>query len=236
MLEKQKKGLREALARQMRFASDEQREAMAATIESELPRLLAECFDMSVDSIYALTSASEVRELRNRLVTNTEANRRDNDSNGRLNQALKLYADFLDSKFNPARKKPKAVKTAEQQETVVAPLVEGATVQQTIDRRERNRDARSRCIAEKGCRCIVCGFDFGAVYGPAGHDYIEVHHLKPLSQTDEEHEVTADDLVPLCANCHAIAHRRSPEPFTPDEIKAMIQKNLEFKIKIENWP
>ncbi|MCM1140270.1 MAG: HNH endonuclease, partial [Muribaculum sp.] len=60
--------------------------------------------------------------------------------------------------------------------------------------------------------------------------YIEVHHLKPLSQTDEEHEVTADDLVPLCANCHAIAHRRSPEPFTPDEIKAMIQKNLEFKI------
>ena len=221
-LEKYRKGLREALGRQMRFASDEQCEAMAATIESELPRLLAECFDISVDSIYALTSASEVRELRNRLVTNTEANSRDNDSNGQLSQALKLYADFLDSKFNPARKRPKVVKTVEQHETVVVHFVEGATVQQTIDRRERNHEARARCIAEKGCRCMVCGFDFEAVYGPAGHDYIEVHHLKPLSQTEDEHEVTADDLVPLCANCHAIAHRRSPEPFTPDEIKAMI--------------
>ena len=220
--EKYRKGLREALARQMRFETDEQCEAMATTIESELPRLLAECFDMHVDSIYALTSASDVRELRNQVVINSKASRKDDDSNGRLSQALKLYADFLDSKFNPARKKPKAVKAPEQQEPTTPTLVEGATVQQTIDRRERNRDARACCIAEKGCRCIVCGFDFEAVYGPTGHDYIEVHHLKPLSQTDEEHEVTADDLVPLCANCHAIAHRRSPEPFTPDEIKAMI--------------
>lgn len=220
---KYSKGLREALARQMRFASEEQREAMAAAIETELPRLLAECFDVSVDSIYDLTSASEVRVLRNRVVTNPDANRRDNERNGQLSQGLKLYADFLDSKFNPAKKKPKAVKPQQPaQEPPTATLVEGGTVQQTIDRRERNKQARQDCIDQKGCRCIVCGFDFKATYGPVGRNYIEVHHLKPISQIDDEHEVSVDDLVPLCANCHAMAHRRSPEPFTPEELKAMI--------------
>lgn len=222
-LEKYKKGLREALARQMRFATEEQYEAMADVIETDLPRLLAECFNISTESIYNVVSASEVRELRNRVVTNPEANRRDNDSNGQLSQALKLYADFLDSKFNPAKKKPKAVKPQPPaQVNTTAMLVEGATVQQTIDRRERNKQAREECIALKGCRCMVCGFDFETVYGPVGRNYIEVHHLKPISQTDDEHEVSVDDLVPLCANCHAMAHRRSPEPFTPEELKAMI--------------
>lgn len=221
--EKYRKGLRETLARQMRFAADEQREAMAVVIETELPRLLADYFDITVDSIYSVVSASQVRELRNQLVTNSEANRRDNDSKGRLSQALKLYADFLDSEFNPAKKKPKAVKPQPPaQVNTTAMLVEGATVQQTIDRRERNKQAREECIALKGCRCMVCGFDFGAVYGPVGRNYIEVHHLKPISQTDDEHEISMDDLMPLCANCHAMAHRRSPEPFTPEELKAMI--------------
>lgn len=222
-LEKYRKGLREALARQMRFASEEQCEAMVDVIETELPRLFADCFDITVDSIYSFVSAAEVREIRNRVVTNSEANRRDNDSNGRLSQALKLYADFLDSKFNPAKKKPKVVKPQHPApKPSTATLVEGATVQQTIDRRERNQQARQECIVLKGCRCIVCGFDFEAVYGPVGCNYIEVHHLKPISQTDDEHEVSIDDLVPLCANCHAMAHRRYPEPFTPEELKAMI--------------
>jgi 5-methylcytosine-specific restriction protein A len=30
------------------------------------------------------------------------------------------------------------------------------------------------------------------------------------------------DLVPLCANCHRIAHKRTP-PYRPDEIRLMIE-------------
>lgn len=223
--------MREALSRQMRFASDEQREAMAVTIESELPVLLREAFGEELESIYDLTSASKVRDLRNKMVTNSVAKALDDRSNGLLNTALKLYADFLDSKFNPAKKKPKAVKTskpAQEPETPPSTFVEGATVQQTIDRRERNVQARQDCIDKKGCKCIVCGFDFEAVYGSVGRSYIEVHHLKPISQTDDEHEVTADDLVPLCANCHAMAHRRFPKPYSPDELAAMLK--VKFKI------
>ncbi|MCM1141372.1 MAG: HNH endonuclease [Muribaculum sp.] len=223
MDKKHRKGLREALARQMRFTSDEQCEAMASVIETELPRLISDCFDVSVESVFDITSASDVRDFRNRLVTDSEAKRRDEESNGTLSQALKLYADFLDSKYNPAKKKPKAVKTPRpaSKETPTS-FIEGSIVQQTFDKRERNQQARKDCIDKKGCKCSVCGFDFEAVYGPVGRNYIEVHHLKPISQTDDEHEVTADDLVPLCANCHAMAHRRSPEPFTPEELKAFL--------------
>lgn len=223
--DKYSKGLREALSRQMRFASDEQREAVAVTIESELPGLLREAFGEELESIYDLTSASKVRDLRNQMVTNPVAKAHDDTRDGLLNTALKLYADFLDSKFNPSKKKPKAVKPSKPAPEPEAPhisFVEGAMVQQTVDRRERNGQARQDCIDKKGCKCIVCGFDFEAVYGPVGRNYIEVHHLKPISQTDDEHEVTADDLVPLCANCHAMAHRRSPEPFSPEELHRMI--------------
>ena len=74
---------------------------------------------------------------------------------------MKLYADFLDSKFNPAKKKPKAIRPQQPaMEPTTATLVEGATVQQTIDRRERNKQAREEYIARKGSKCIVCGFDF----------------------------------------------------------------------------
>lgn len=162
---KHRKGLREALKRQMRFASDEQCEAVALRIESELPWLLREAFGEELESIYNLTSASKVRDLRNQMVTNPVAKALDDTRNGQ---------------------------------------------------------ARQDCIDKKGCKCIVCGFDFEAVYEPVGRNYIEVHHLKPISQTDDEHEVTADDLVPLCANCHAMAHRRSPESFTPEELHRMI--------------
>ena len=101
--------------------------------------------------------------------------------------------------------------------------VEGNVVQQTVDRRERDPQVRQACIDKYGCRCMVCGFDFKAVYGPVGEGYIEVHHLLPISQTDSEHEVNPDDLRPLCANCHAMAHRRRPEPFSIEELKQLIE-------------
>lgn len=101
-------------------------------------------------------------------------------------------------------------------------FTEGAIVQQTVDRRERNPQARQACIEKYGCKCMVCGFDFESIYGDVGRGYIEVHHLKPISQTDDEHEVSVDDLVPLCANCHAMAHRRHPMPFTVEELKGFM--------------
>ena len=44
-------------------------------------------------------------------------------------------------------------------------LTEGAVCQVLVNRYEREPLARQRWIAHYGATCVVCGFNFGAVYG-----------------------------------------------------------------------
>lgn len=91
--------------------------------------------------------------------------------------------------------------------TVSGGLIEGAVCQVIVNAYERNPIARTRCIAHYGPSCVVCGFDFGAVYGPLAEGFIHIHHLKPLSQIGAEYEVDpVADLRPVCPNCHAVIH------------------------------
>lgn len=55
--------------------------------------------------------------------------------------------------------------------------------------------------------CEVCGFSFLEQYGELGRDYIEAHHITPLSDLDGEQKTKISDLAPLCANCHRMIHR-----------------------------
>ena len=44
-------------------------------------------------------------------------------------------------------------------------------------------------------------------YGEIGADFIHVHHTVPASQLGNNYQLDPlTDLVPLCANCHAMAH------------------------------
>src|SRR5262249_18491079 len=89
----------------------------------------------------------------------------------------------------------------------LAPIWEGAKYQVTVNAYERNPLARARCIAHYGPTCVVCGLNFGAVYGPLAEGFIHVHHVKPLSEVGEEYEVDPEaDLRPVCPNCHAVIH------------------------------
>lgn len=68
---------------------------------------------------------------------------------------------------------------------------------------------------------MVCDLDFGESYGPDGTGFIHVHHIEPLAGSGGERSVDpATDLVPVCPNCHAMLHRRSP-PFSLDEVRKM---------------
>ncbi|WP_371416419.1 HNH endonuclease [Dolichospermum sp. UHCC 0299] len=79
-----------------------------------------------------------------------------------------------------------------------------------------------KCISHYGTSCFVCGFNFGKIFGELGEGFIHVHHLKPLSQIGTEYEVDpVKDLRPVCPNCHAMIHRKSP-PLSIDEIKFLI--------------
>jgi len=88
---------------------------------------------------------------------------------------------------------------------------EGATRSVSVNVYERSAAARSVCIAHYGCECVVCGFDFEAVYGEFGAGFIHVHHLVSLSDVDEDYTVDpVADLRPVCPNCHAMLHRGEP--------------------------
>lgn len=91
---------------------------------------------------------------------------------------------------------------------------------------ERDPRNRALCLAIHGTSCMACGFDFGARYGPVAAGSIHVHHRTPLHRQGGPKRVDPrTDLIPLCPNCHLVAHLR-PNPYSPDEIKKMIADNV----------
>jgi 5-methylcytosine-specific restriction protein A len=101
-------------------------------------------------------------------------------------------------------------------------LPEGAKTRVEVNRYERNPVNRAACIAIHGSICSACGLDFGKSYGPLGAGYIEVHHLVPVSRMTADYVIDpARDLIPLCANCHAMVHRREP-PVPLEELRILL--------------
>jgi 5-methylcytosine-specific restriction protein A len=100
---------------------------------------------------------------------------------------------------------------------------EGAVRQIAVDAYERDPRARKACLAHHGRACGICGFDFGNSYGELGRDFIHVHHLRPLGEIREEHRIDpAKDLIPVCPNCHAMLHMKSP-PLSPAELRSILE-------------
>jgi len=114
--------------------------------------------------------------------------------------------------------------------------IEGKKVAVYTSKYERNLDNRRMAILYHGLRCQVCDFDFEAIYGVRGKNYIEVHHTKPLFNLDKEIVVNPKtDLVCVCANCHRMIHRKRDEILTVDELKDMIKKTNKYELKkVEN--
>lgn len=110
-----------------------------------------------------------------------------------------------------------------QEEIPVAELLyEGAVNIVQVNAFERNSRARTRCIAHYGTSCVVCGFDFGQVYGEIALQYIQVHHLTPLASIGESYRIDpVQDLRPVCANCHAVIHLRQP-PYSVEEMRDLL--------------
>ena len=103
-------------------------------------------------------------------------------------------------------------------------LPEGARKQVTIDIRERNPEARRKCLERWGSRCSVCDVDFGEEYGSDFKGKIHVHHLIPLSSYDSEYELDyIEHLRPVCPNCHMIIHSTGDEPYGIEEVKKMMK-------------
>lgn len=103
-------------------------------------------------------------------------------------------------------------------------IIEGKKTEVKLERYERNNKARMECIKEYGLKCKVCGFDFEKTYGEIGKGFIQVHHIKELSEIKKEHKVDpVKDLIPICPNCHAMIHRKKPA-LKIEELKEILKK------------
>jgi predicted HNH restriction endonuclease len=70
---------------------------------------------------------------------------------------------------------------------------------------------------------VVCGFNFGVRYGEPAVGYIQVHHIVPIAKVRKEYRLDPiADLRPVCANCHAVIHRREP-PFSIKEVQHLLR-------------
>jgi 5-methylcytosine-specific restriction protein A len=101
---------------------------------------------------------------------------------------------------------------------------EGAIQRVEVNRYERDPRARAAALSTHGYDCVVCGFNYEAVYGKRGKDFIHVHHLLPVSELPEGYEVDpVKDLVPVCANCHGMIHRTKPA-MTPGKLRSLLSR------------
>ncbi|MBT7245861.1 MAG: hypothetical protein HN880_02370 [Proteobacteria bacterium] len=78
---------------------------------------------------------------------------------------------------------------------------------------ERDRSLKKKALKLYGLKCYACDFI------PKTSNQIDVHHLDPIAEG--ERKTTLEHLIPLCTNCHSLAHSEKP-PLPIDAIKALL--------------
>lgn len=111
-----------------------------------------------------------------------------------------------------------------EKETFYTNRKEGDRVEIFTNRYERDPKLRKQAIALHGTKCQVCGFSFAEKYGKLGNGYIEVHHIKPISEGVRDVNPKTD-LVCLCSNCHRMIHHNRSHVMTVDELKDLIKND-----------
>jgi predicted HNH restriction endonuclease len=104
-------------------------------------------------------------------------------------------------------------------------VTEGQSVEAISKLHERSRVNRALCLAYHGYDCQACGINMRQSYSGLSSDFIHVHHLNPVATAGITKPDPIREMVPLCPNCHGVAHLRSP-PYTVAEIKNMIQPKV----------
>jgi hypothetical protein len=99
---------------------------------------------------------------------------------------------------------------------------------------ERNPRAAKAAKQIHGYTCQVCSFNYEIVYGELGHNYIEAHHLTPLSELPLNQSIklsAKDDFAVLCSNCHSMMHRERPIPSVAELreiVREMKMKDIQY--------
>jgi len=108
-------------------------------------------------------------------------------------------------------------------------IEEGAVIHRSVKQRTRSRKLRDAAISvfrqqnDGRLFCTACGFDFEAVYGELGRDFIEVHHTEAIREGEPvDLMIALERVAPLCANCHRMIHRQLGVTIALQELRAIL--------------
>lgn len=196
--------------------------AIADFTERELSDFIRHYADFRFKSVFEELDHNYYDRVREKIATNGEMRAADKEADNMYSYHLKQWTSFLESKafkelFKKKRSsddKPKATDTAEPAKPLASPFREETEGERKHIVKEtevvrRNPQLRQQCIERYGYQCQCCGMNFAELYGEElGANFIEVHHLKPISTYEEDGipENFLENLVPLCSNCHSMIH------------------------------
>lgn len=196
------------------------------SLERRVNQFILGCMeDPSFTHIYDCNDISFLQDALEDLRHNSEWTHYDNRHAGTLHSSLKHYISFLSEEL------PLFETTNNSKSNKARPLIspdnyhEGAEHYIHTIGYERDRQGRQECLDHYGYVCAVCGMDFEKVYGEIGHEFMEVHHIKPISQRGGDYILDPiNDLRPLCSNCHSMIHRTNPV-MPIEELKEIYERN-----------
>ena len=88
----------------------------------------------------------------------------------------------------------------------------------------RNTSLSKKLKKLKGYRCEACEIKFTEIYGDIRKEFIEAHHLNPISELGiGSFKVDLkNDFAVLCSNCHSMTHKLD-EPNNLNKLKRLIK-------------
>ena len=103
--------------------------------------------------------------------------------------------------------------------------IEGGIREVTLEIRNRDPKLRREALDYYKLVCCICEQDFSTIYGDLGENYLEIHHIIPIS--DGERENTVKDVRVVCANCHRMIHSVGKNGVPIEELSGNIKRNKE---------
>jgi hypothetical protein len=119
----------------------------------------------------------------------------------------------------------------ESNKSMIGEFPEGKIVERKHLVRERNslvvKLAKANFKKRNGgvVNCEACGFNFKEKYGKLGENYIEAHHIIPVSEMGDNHITKETDFVFLCSNCHKMVHKKRPW-LNHKTLKKIVKSNI----------
>ena len=225
-----------------RIADDTKIQQIVNATEIDLLNVIQTNLNVCLQDIYDFLNKDALNDLINETNRGRSLSLRNELSGGLLRDAMNYYLGYLSSKKHPLAEKElkdrkknnkENVRQNNSSEAEIRPEIsepepydklEGKKYEASVTRYERNQGKRKECIAHYGYVCQVCEINFEQTYGEIGRNFIEVHHLHPVSQGERQVN-PIEDLIPLCSNCHSMIHRQEDV----SDWRGLKEKYLELK-------